>query len=547
MLAALGLIMRMVYLSIVNRPFLQKQSDARSLRVVDIPAYRGMITDRNGEPLAISTPVDSVWINPQIFEANFQQCKMLTKLLGISMAALQKLSNKKSNREFVYLKRRIPPPLADKIKTLNIPNVFFLREYKRYYPESEVAAHVVGFTNVDDKGQEGLELAYNNWLQGVLGKRRVIKDLYGHIVADVGVIQKPEQGQNLTLSIDRRIQYLAYSELAAAVEQYKAQSGSIVVLDTKSGEVLAMANQPSYNPNNPLGQSFSNYRNRAVTDVFEPGSTLKVFSIASALDSGKYTPDTKIDTNPGWISINGNIVRDEDLNYGVIDVTQVLQKSSNVGVAKMTISLPPKQLWDLLNRVGFGERTQSGFPGEATGSLVNYSHWRPFALATLAFGYGISVTTLQLAQAYSIIAAGGISYPITFLKRDYPPEGQRKMDAHVAAEMLTMLESVIQTGGTGRLAGIPGYRVAGKTGTAYIAGPNGYDKHKHVASFVGIAPASDPRLVVAVVIYNPQEQHFGGLVAAPVFSHVMEGALRTLNIAPDNLKTVAGGNGNVPH
>ncbi len=534
--ALVGIVWRLFDLSILKRSFLLRQSKARILRIVKIPAYRGMITDRLGTPLAISTPVDSAWANPKTFKASPEKIQDLAKLLGLSPGFIQRRIKRGVHREFVYLKRGNPPEIAKRVKALKIPGVFFQREYRRYYPEGEVAAHVVGLTNVDDRGQEGLELAYNKWLSGSPGKKEVLKDRVGNIIAEIALIKKPQQGHNLVLSIDHRIQYLAYRSLKEAVHKFHAESGSLVVLDVKTGEILAMVNQPSYNPNNRPKIHDGRFRNRAVTDMFEPGSTVKSFNIALALESGKYTPGTIIDTNPGWLWVGGYKIKDDGLNNGKISLTQVLKKSSNIGAAKIMLSLRPQAYWDLLRDVGFGQRTRSGFPGESNGILVSRKTWQPSVVATLAYGYGIAITTLQLAHAYAILADGGLKIPVSFVKVSDPANGVRVLRADVANEVVKMLESVVQKGGTGTRARVKGYRVAGKTGTAYIATSKGYDKHRYMSSFVGIAPASDPRLVVAVVMRDPKGQHFGGIVAAPVFSKVMAGALRFMDIAPDDLK-----------
>ncbi len=533
---ALGaIIFRLLDLGFFNRDFLLRQSAARVLRVVKIPAYRGMITDRLDSPLAISTPMDSVWMNPKSFHASAAQFKQLAHLLQMSSYRLRKISREK--KQFVYLRRRNPPQLIEKVRALSLPGVFFQREYKRYYPEGEVASHVVGLTNVDDCGQEGLELAFQDWLAGKPGKKEVIKDRLGHVVANVALLKAPRQGHNLQLSLDHRIQYLAYRQLKKVVNQYQAQSGSIIVLDVKTGEVLAMVNQPTYNPNQRANQHKSNFRNRAVTDMFEPGSTIKPFNIALALQSGRYMPDSVIDTSPGRLKVGGYVIRDHGKNYGEIDLTQVLQKSSNIGAAKIMLSLEPQLYWNLLRRFGFGVRTHSGFPGESPGSLSVHEVWYPSVVATLAYGYGIGTTAVQLAHAYAVLADAGVDHSVTFLKQD-PKSGapiphKRVLSAVVAREVLDMLETVVQKGGTGVRARVPGYRVAGKTGTAYIAGPSGYDKHRYIASFVGVAPASRPRLVVAVVVRDPKKAHYGGVVAAPVFAAVMNGALRIRDITPD--------------
>lgn len=532
--ALAGIFWRLLDLGVFKRPFLLRQSKARILRVVKIPAHRGMITDRLGKPLAISTPVNSIWANPKVFKTSDDKLKQLSALLKISPVRIRAHVRRAKGREFIYLKRRLPPELAKRIKDLKIQGVFSQREYRRYYPDGEVTAHVVGLTNVDDQGQEGLELAYNQWLGGSDGKKEVLKDRMGNIIADIALLKNPDQGHNLQLSIDHRIQYLAYHTLSVAVKKYKAKSASVVVLDVKTGEVLAMVNQPSYNPNNRPKIHDGRFRNRAVTDTFEPGSTIKPFNIALALESGKYTSKTTIDTNPGWMRIGGYIIKDDGLNYGVINLTQVLQKSSNIGAAKIMLSLQPQQYWELLYNMGFGQRTHSGFPGEAHGTLAHRVKWQPSVIATLAYGYGIAVTTLQLAHAYAILAEDGVSIPVSFVKISDPPVGKRVVRSDVAMEVVKMLEAVVQ-GGTGRRAQIKGYRVAGKTGTAYIATAKGYNKHRYVSSFVGIAPASDPKLVVAVVVRDPKGQHFGAIVAAPIFAKVMAGALRFLDISPDNL------------
>ncbi len=530
-----GLIARLVDLSVLDQSFLRRQGDMRALRVVSTPSFRGMITDRKGAPLAISTPVYSAWFSPKTFEATPLNINSLATLLQTSPARIKDVYLKNQKRGFVYLKRDINPDAAARIKSAKIPGVFLQEDYKRYYPEGEVAAHLIGFTNVDDQGQEGLELAYNPWLAGLEGKELVVKDRIGRVISEEKTLQEQRTGKNLVLSIDKRIQYIAYRELLKGVQENQAVSGSIVVLDAKTGEILAMANQPSFNPNNRTSQSSDVYRNRALTDSFEPGSTMKAFSIASALDSGLFTPNTVIDTSPGRMNVGRNLVRDER-NYGVLTVSEVLQKSSNVGTAKMVLALPPTQLWSLLHRVGFGQATAIGFPGEQTGSLVKRETWKPFALATLAYGYGVSVTAVQLAQAYSIFANEGVKYPVSLLKLDHVPQGDRVMSSKVANEMLSLLETVTTAkGATGSRAQVPGYRVAGKTGTALMAGPHGYQQHHYVSSFVGIAPVSHPRLVVAVIIKDSHgKKYFGGEVSAPVFEKTMEGALRVLDIPPDH-------------
>lgn len=534
-LAAAGLVWRVYDLTILDQRFLRKQGDERVLRLVSTPSDRGMIMERNGFPLAVSTKVYSVWMNPFEFSPTKSDLTTISKTLGMKTKELSDIVKRNQNgeREFVYLKRAMSPEVANRIKALNIPGLSTQVEYRRYYPEGEVVAHVVGFTNVDDQGQEGLELAYNQLLQGGQGKQWVIKDRLGRVISNVQTVQTQKPGRDLVLSIDRRIQYIAYRELLAGVVENHAISGSAIVLDAKTGEILAMVNQPSFNPNNRPARMSDVFRNRAVTDTFEPGSTIKAFSVASALDSGHFKPDSIIDTYPGWLRVGHNVVKDER-DYGPLTVTQVLQKSSNVGVTKMVLGLPPNQLWSLLHRVGFGEITGIGFPGEQSGSLVKHDPWGAFTLATLAFGYGISVTPLQLARAYSVLANQGVKIPVTLLRTDTPPKGERVMDAKIAQEMLNLLESVVTKDGTGKLANVPGYRVAGKTGTAIKVGEHGYQKHHYVSSFVGIAPLTHPRLVVAVVINDPQgKNYYGGLVSGPVFEKIMEGTLRILDVPPD--------------
>lgn len=530
--SVVGVLWRLIDLNVLDRSFLLRQSKARILRDVGIPAYRGMITDRLGVPLAISTPVDSIWINPQLFQPTPAQLSRLSHFLGLPLSFIRKRAEQKGNRQFVYLKRENPPLITKEVQALHIPGIFFKREYRRYYPEGEVTAHVIGLTNIDDQGQEGLELAYNQWLAGTPGEDEVVKDQLGHIIANVTSLKKPLQGHNLVLSIDNRIQYLAYYALKETVSDYRARSGSAVVLDVKTGEILAMVNQPSYNSNNRPSNRNGRYRNRAVTDMFEPGSVMKPFVIAFALESGEYTRDTKIDTNPGWMKIGGYRISDNGLNYGVITLTQLLQYSSNIAAAKILLSLKPNHYYALLRALGFGERTASGFPGESMGALVFHSTWIPSVVATLAFGYGLAATTLQLTQGYAILAAGGIKRPVSFVKVDQPPSSIRVLPEKVATTIVKMLETVTQKGGTGIRSQVYGYRVAGKTGTAYIAGPDGYDKHHYMSSFIGMAPVNDPQLVVAVVIRNPQGKHFGGIIAAPLFSKIMSGSLRLLNIPP---------------
>jgi len=539
LIAAALLIWRMVDLHVLRHDFLQGEGNARALRVVGMAAHRGMITDRHGEPLAISTPVDSIWANPQELNLHRERLPALASALGMKTDRLQQLVGSRRDREFVYLRRHSHPDMVQKVVALQIPGVELEREYRRYYPAGEVTGHIVGFTNIDDAGQEGIELAYDDHLRGKPGSKRVVKDRLGQIIKNVESIKVPQPGGDLVLSIDRRIQYLAYSELKKAVQQHKAQSGSAVVLDVRTGEVLAMVNQPSFNPNNRRNLRGDRYRNRVVTDVFEPGSTLKPFTVAAALESGDYTPATPIKTAPGFFNVGSNTVRDGN-NLGTIDVTTVLQKSSNVGASKMALSIPAEQHWHMLARMGFGEITGSGFPGESSGLLSGYRKWRDIDRATLAYGYGISSTLLQLAQAYSVIASDGFIRPVSLQRvnsiKDVHEQQQRVISAATAQQIRTMLESVVVKGGTGTRAAVSNYRVAGKTGTVRKSGVGGYVEDRYLAVFAGMAPASNPRLVMAVMINEPDNGvYYGGQVAAPVFSRVMSGSLRLLNIAPDDL------------
>lgn len=539
LLVVCGLFFRIFNLTILDQHFLRQQGDQRMLRLVSKPAFRGMIVDRNNFPLAVSTSVYSVWMNPQEFDPEPAQLQSLAKLLETKPKLITHLDTKKQNREFVYLKRSLSPELAHEIKALNIPGIYLQEDYHRYYPEGEIAAQVVGFTNVDDRGQEGLELGYNQWLQGTEGKKWVIKDRLGRVISDVQTVKDQKPGNDLVLSLDRRIQYLAYRELLAGVAANQAQSGSVVVLDVKTGEILAMANVPSFNPNNRVGTTPDSYRNRAITDVFEPGSTMKAFTVASALESGKYTPDSIIDTSPGWMNLDHHLVRDEK-NNGALTISQILQLSSNMGAAKLVLSIPADKLWDMLRRVGLGESTGVTFPGEQDGVLVHHNPWGAFTLATMSFGYGLSVTPLQLAHAYAVLANGGVKVPLTLTRLDAPPKGEQVISPKIAKQMLMLLESVVQAKeGTSRAAQVPGYRVAGKTGTAWRFSPKGgYDKHRYNSTFVGIAPLSQPRLVIAVVINDPRGKHYyAGEISAPIFEKIMEGTLRIMDVPPDNLGT----------
>ncbi|MBV9343499.1 MAG: penicillin-binding protein 2 [Gammaproteobacteria bacterium] len=530
---ALALIWRAVNLQLRDHTFLAREGDARFSRVLEIAAHRGTITDRYGEPLAVSAPVDSIWINPSELAVATDQIPRLAKAVGLDRQDLARRVTSNLDREFLYIARHRQPAEAAQIKALGIPGVYTSREYRRYYPAGEVTGHLLGFTNVDDAGQEGLELAFDHWLAGENGAKRVIQDRYGRIVQNVESIRTPRPGRDLVLSIDLRIQYLAYRELKAAIRDQRARAGSVVVLDVATGEVLAMVNQPAYNPNDRDQIQAAVYRNRAVTDIFEPGSSIKPFFVAAGLASGKYDNHSLIDTSPGFVKVGVKIFEDEH-NLGVVDIATVLAKSSNVGMAHIALTLPPQAIYATLTQLGFGQVTTSGYPGESAGLLPNYKQWRPIGIVTMSHGYGLSVTPLQLAHAYATIGGQGLARPISFLQVPGAPPGERALDETVCRQLLPMLESVVAAEGTGKLAAIPGYRVSGKTGTAWKATAGGYSTDRFMAVFGGVAPATAPRLAAVVVIDEPSAgQHQGGAVAAPVFSRVVGGALRLLAVAPD--------------
>ena len=532
LLGLVGLAGRAAYLQGMHKGFLQQKGESRYSRVVEISAHRGMITDRHGEPLAISTPVESVWASPQDMEITTSQIKKLAEIIGMNSAEIQK-KIEGPRRDFVYLKRHLPPEIAARVVELNMPGVFLRREFRRYYPAGELTAHMLGFTDMDDNGQEGVELAWQNDLAGKPGSRRVIRDRKKRIVEDIESIRVPRPGRDMALSIDSKIQHLAYRELKQAVEASKSKAGGIVVLDAQTGEVLALANLPVYNPNNRGKIKSERARNRALTDVFEPGSTLKPFTVAAALEAGRISPDTIFQTAPGTLTIGKATIRDSH-REGPLTVTQVIQKSSNVGSAKIALSLPPEALWEILSQSGFGVSTGSGFPGEVTGRLRPHKTWRPIEQATMSYGHGISVSLIQLARAYTLFSAEGELKPVSLLKLDAPTTGERVISRATALAVSRMLEMVVRPGGTAPRAQISGYRVAGKTGTAHKLEGNCYAKDRYISTFVGYAPASNPRLIIAVMLDEPSAgQYFGGVVAAPVFSQVMTGALRILSVPHD--------------
>ncbi|TDI74420.1 MAG: penicillin-binding protein 2 [Betaproteobacteria bacterium] len=532
LLSFLGLVVRAIYLQGMHNDFLQQKGEARYSRVIEISAHRGMITDRHGEPLAISTPVESVWASPRGMDATPGQLKKLANLIRMDVAEVRKrISDPK--RDFVYLRRHLPPDITAKVVELNITGIFLKREFRRYYPTGELTAHMLGFTDIDDNGQEGIELGWQDTLAGKPGSRRVIKDRKGRIVEDVESILEPKPGQDIALSIDSKIQYLAYRELKQAVEINKAKAGEIVVLDTQTGEVLALANLPTFNPNNRIKINSGRARNRVLTDVFEPGSTLKPFTVAAALEAGGINPDTIFQTAPGTLTIGKATIRDAH-RQGPLTVEQVIQKSSNVGSAKIALTLPPQTLWEIFSRSGFGESTGSGFPGEVKGKLRPYQTWRPIEQATMSYGHGIAVNLLQLARAYTLFSEEGELKPVSLLKINTPAVGKQVISRETALAVSKMLEMVVKPGGTAPLAQISGYRVAGKTGTSHKIEGKGYAKNRYIATFVGYAPASKPRLIIAVMLDEPSAgRYYGGTVAAPVFRQVMAGALRILNVPHD--------------
>jgi cell division protein FtsI (penicillin-binding protein 3) len=532
-LTTLALLMRAAYLQIWHSDYLQKQGNARYLRIVSDAPYRGMILDRNGEPLAISTPVESIWAQPEVLAEARDQWPRLARKLGISQSELAKQIRHHQGKEFMYLKRQVSPEFARSVSALDVPGVSLQREYRRYYPAGEAAGHIVGFTNVDDIGQEGVELAYNDWLSGEPGRKRVLKDRLGNIVESVESIALPERGHDLVLSIDRRIQYLAYRELKEAVAQHKAKGGTAVVMDVRSGEVLAMVNQPGFNPNNRKNLRSRYFRNRAVTDLFEPGSTLKPFTIAAALESGNFSPRSLVNTSPGTVLIGHKKIRDEH-NFGWLTLTRVIEKSSNVGAAKVALQLGKQSIWEMLTRVGFGEETHSGLPGEVGGLINPPDQWAKLDHATISFGYGISVTSLQLARAYAAIANNGYMVTPTLVRTDSVKLENRVLPKEITRQLRYMLERAAGTKGTGRAADIAHYRVAGKTGTVHKLIDGQYAEDRYMGLFAGMVPASNPRLVMIVTIDDPHRGgYFGGQIAAPVFRKVMSGALRLLDIAPD--------------
>ncbi|NGP52181.1 penicillin-binding transpeptidase domain-containing protein [Thioalkalivibrio sp. XN8] len=534
--ALLGMLLggRAVKLQFVDQAFFARQGDARQMREVDIAAHRGTITDRRGEPLAVSSPVDSVWANPAELRNARDRIPELAQRVGREPEWILRAISSQPEREFLYLRRHLPPEQAAAVMELGIPGVHLQREYRRFYPTGEVTGHLLGFTNIDDAGQEGLELAYDHWLAGQPGRKRVRRDRLGNIIEDVASIREARPGRDLRLSIDLRIQYLAYRELKRAVQAHQARSGSMVILDVRTGEVLAMVNQPNFNPNDRGQLQAERYRNRATNDIFEPGSSIKPLIIAAALSSGKFAVDAEIDTAPGWLTIGTKTIEDRD-NLGRIDFATLLLRSSNVGASKVALALEPRQLWSELRRFGLGEVSATGFPGESAGVLMEPELWRPIGQATLAYGYGLSVTPLQLAHAYAVLGADGRAAPVSMLALNRPAQLQQVIEPAVARAVLEMMQPVVSAEGTAPRAAIPGYRVAGKTGTARKFTSGGYHDDRYLSVFGGIAPASEPQLAAVVMIDEPSTGvYYGGEVAAPVFARVLGDALRILGIPPDD-------------
>lgn len=532
-LLSIAMAARIVFLHVIDKDFLQDQGDARTIRMERINAHRGMIQDRNGHPLAISSPVVSLWANPQQLLSAADGVELVSMGLGLSPKDVRAKLERNSDRKFVYLRRRLTPSDARQVMDLDIKGVYEEREYKRFYPAGEVTAHLVGFTNIDDKGQEGIELSYNEWLEGTPGKKKVLKNLYGEIIKDVKPVKEARPGKDLALSIDLRVQYLAYKELKSAVNYYNAASGSVVLLDVDSGEILAMVNQPSFNPNSRQELRISAVRNRAVTDTFEPGSTVKPFTVAVALGSGQFDAHSTIDTDPGFMKVDGKTIRDP-ANRGTLDLGGIVAKSSQVGISRLALRLNEFDVWQMFQDVGFGEMTGIGFPGEGNGYLPNHRRWSDIERVTLAYGYGLTATPLQLASSYLTIASGGVKRQISAIHGAEANE-TRVIDKRVADILMTMLRRVV-TDGTGTRASIDDYSVAGKTGTVRKMGESGYQDTRHIAFFAGMAPSDNPRVVGVVLINDPQTDVYGGgAIAAPVFSRVMSGTLRLLNVPPSDI------------
>ncbi len=540
LLFAAAIAARIVYLHVFHHEFLAMQGDARAMRNIPIPAHRGVITDRNGEPLAVSTPVMTLWGNPKELVKDKARWGELAAVLELKPAELMQRIEANAGREFMYLARRLTPEHGQKVLDRKIAGVYSREEFQRFYPAGEVAAQLVGFTNIDDQGQEGVELAFNDWLTGVPGKRQVIKDRRGDLIRDLQVRENAKPGKELALSIDLRLQYLAHRELRKAILEFEAKAGSLVMIDVRTGEILAMVNHPTYNPNNRRNLDPQATRNRALIDVFEPGSTVKPFSIAAALGTGRWRPESTVDTGNGQMRIGRYTIRDVSRG-GLLDLTGVLKKSSNVAISKIALDIGAQPVYDIMQGIGFGADTGLGFPGERVGQLPMHRKWGQAETATLAYGYGVSVTAVQLAHAYAVLGNQGRNMPLSLLRRDRQAEqGTQVIDPKISSDVMTMLQAVVEeAGGGGARAQVPGYHVGGKSGTAKkLAAGGGYTKSSYRSLFSGVGPIDNPRVATVVVIDEPSKGgYYGGLVAAPVFGRVMAGALRMLNVRPDNLPT----------
>ncbi len=537
--ACAALAARVVFLGVSERQFLQEQGDARSVRSEVIPSYRGVVYDRLGEPLAVSTPVVAVWTDPSTVTLSSTDIARLAPLLDTAPASLARLLADNADKSFVYLKRRISWSAAERIRGSEIEGLYYHGEYRRYYPAAETTAHLVGVTDVDDVGLEGIELAFDHLLKGEHGRKIVLKDRLGNTIQDLHYVRAPRIGEDLNLSVDLRLQYFAHRELKAAVEHHDAASGSLVMLDVGTGEILALANAPSYNPNEPLERSYAGMRNRSVTDTYEPGSTVKPFTVLAALESGKYQADTLIDTAPGYFRVGNKLIEDP-VNLGRVTLAKALQKSSQVVFAKVALQLDASAVFDVLQRAGVGQYVGTGLPGESIGSIDASGLDNAVMRATLAYGYGLTLSPLQLAQAYLVIANGGVRIPLSAIKVVEPPKGERVFAQSDVQSVLAMMERVTTKGGTAPGASVAGYRVAGKTGTSRVVVATGYSDERHIAMFAGIAPVSHPRIVMVVFINEPKRGGIGGgAVAAPVFSRVAERALRLLGVEPDNAVAAA--------
>ncbi len=540
LLAMTVLACRAIFLQVIDTQFLKQQGDRRHIGVVTVPAYRGKILDRNNVPLAISTPVKSVWVNPQHFKVEEKEkFRQIAELLKLPIKKTNSLLNANNSKRFAYLKRRVNPVLINKIKNLQVKGVYFEREFKRFYPSGAVSAHIVGFTNIDDVGQEGMERAYEQSLKGTRGKKRVIRDGRRRVINDKDIenIKAPIPGQDIVLSIDQRLQYLAFKALQAGYIEHKAFSASIVVLDAKNGEILAAASQPAFNPNSRKGLKGHLYRNRAMLDIFEPGSTVKPFVVAAALDGGYVDEDIQIETK-GFYRVGRNLVKDMH-NYGTLDLMHTLKKSSNIAISKIALMMPSEYFWGKYNQLGFGSSANAGFPGESSGELLDFQRWNDFEKATLSYGYGVSTSTLQLARAYTTLADDGILHSVSLLKREIDNDAKRVFSKKTAIKVREMIEHVLEKDGTAYQARVDGYRVAGKTGTVKKAMAGGYTEDRYLAVFVGLAPASNPRFVIAVMVDEPSAgKYYGGQVAGPIFAKAMAGALRAYGVEPDKEDTM---------